>query len=743
MRFRWIFLVMIVVIFASIAAVSADEMNETLAEGTIDDLVLEDDIVLESPQEEISIENSSEDNVLNAYDDENSIILEKDSESSQKSESPLYGIVDIGSNSMSLEIYKIKDSGKPKSVFSLSEKSVTSVYVENGNLSQAGIDKLVSVMKDFNDAMDLVGVKTKYAFATASLRKINNSEEVIAAVRDKTGLDIHLISGEKEANSSFNSVKDTELTTDKGIVIDLGGGSCEVIDFINKTVITSESMPIGSSSCYKEYVNGLFPNDTEVMAIQNRVLSELEKLAVTNSTSRSDLFGIGGSVKTIKKLSAYLGYIDSDADCIPVSMLDDLFNEFRGQTREVYEKILNVNAERINTFLPGLIITKTIADYFNVSYLHFCKNGVREGILYEILANESRYSKSDVFLNVTDIDIASDENAEIPITLPGNATGTVTVKVADGTYSASLNGGSCIIALAKLPAGNYSAKITYSGDDNYESNKTKITIHVKSASLDAYDMTRALRSDYDYQVKLIDDAGKGIAGKLVSFTVMSKQYNAVTNEDGIASIKANLDAGTYDVYVSSEIAGNATHALKIVSRFEGSRNLSVGYASGALYKIRIIGDDGNPEREGQSVAVLVDNKMQSLKTDKNGYVAVAIDKDFTAGTHSIEVLYKGVVAKNKVLVKHALSLKSATVKKSAKKLVLSASLAKVNGKYLKNRQVTFKFNGKTYKAKTNSKGVAKVTVKSSVLKKLKAGKKVTYQATYLKDTVKKTSKVKR
>ena len=49
----------------------------------------------------------------------------------------------------------------------------------------------------------------------------------------------------------------------------------------------------------------------------------------------------------------------------------------------------------------------------------------------------------------------------------------------------------------------------------------------------------------------------------------------------------------------------------------------------------------------------------------------------------------------------------------------------------------------TYNAKTDKKGVAKVTIKSSVLKKLKVSKKVTYQATHVKDTAKKTVKVKR
>ena len=89
-----------------------------------------------------------------------------------------------------------------------------------------------------------------------------------------------------------------------------------------------------------------------------------------------------------------------------------------------------------------------------------------------------------------------------------------------------------------------------------------------------------------------------------------------------------------------------------------------------------------------------------------------------------------------------LTLKKINVKKSAKKLVLKATL-KINGKIAKGKKITFKFNKKTYKAKTNKKGVAKVTIKKSVLKKLKVGKKVKYQAGYGKTIVKKTVKVKK
>ena len=131
----------------------------------------------------------------------------------------------------------------------------------------------------------------------------------------------------------------------------------------------------------------------------------------------------------------------------------------------------------------------------------------------------------------------------------------------------------------------------------------------------------------------------------------------------------------------------------------------------------------------------------SSKTVKsvNGAVKYKIPT-LTPGKYTIN-LWDGNYcwAKTTLTVKHLVTLKTVKVKKSAKKLVLQSTLK--NAKVLKGKTVTFKFNGKTYKAKTNSKGIAKVTIKKSVLKKLKTGKKVTYQATYLKDTVKKTAKI--
>lgn len=89
-----------------------------------------------------------------------------------------------------------------------------------------------------------------------------------------------------------------------------------------------------------------------------------------------------------------------------------------------------------------------------------------------------------------------------------------------------------------------------------------------------------------------------------------------------------------------------------------------------------------------------------------------------------------------------LTSSSSNVKKGSASLVLTAKLTK--GKtVLKNKKVTFLFRGKTYTAKTNSKGLAKVTIKAKVTKKLKAGKKYAYSAKYVNNILKGKVKVKK
>lgn len=142
-----------------------------------------------------------------------------------------------------------------------------------------------------------------------------------------------------------------------------------------------------------------------------------------------------------------------------------------------------------------------------------------------------------------------------------------------------------------------------------------------------------------------------------------------------------------------------------------------------------------------NVYVSINDDTKMVKTNSRGLITINAPKKTGKYTITVNALerYFGVNVK----VGHSVKIPKLKVKKSAKKLVIPLQLKKINGKNVKKQRITFKFNDKVYKVKTNKKGIAKVTVKKSVLKKLKAGSKITLQATYLNDTATRTLKVKK
>ena len=89
-----------------------------------------------------------------------------------------------------------------------------------------------------------------------------------------------------------------------------------------------------------------------------------------------------------------------------------------------------------------------------------------------------------------------------------------------------------------------------------------------------------------------------------------------------------------------------------------------------------------------------------------------------------------------------LTISKVNVKKSAKKLIINSKLTK-GKKLISGKKIAFTFNGKKYTAKTNKKGIARITIKSAILKKLKVGKTIKYQAKYGKLIAKRSVKVKK
>lgn len=336
--------------------------------------------------------------------------------------------------------------------------------------------------------------------------------------------------------------------------------------------------------------------------------------------------------------------------------------------------------------------------------------------------NVEKYFSGEEKLNivVTDTDGNPIANQNVTVSIDGTSTSAISNRSGIATVNLDLN------------VGTYTAIISL--------NSTTISANVTiKTTIMSSDMKKAYNSGVDFTATLFDKEGNRLANTTVKVKVGNKEYTITTDENGVLKLNKKLAVGTYIVSLTNPATlENATNTVKIVKRLTGNKNIAMGYFDGTSYKVRAYDNNGNVVGANQIVKIKLNKKTYNVKTNKNGYAILKIPNTVKPGIYAITATYKGMTVKNTVKVLQVLkSQKTVAAKKSAKKLVLKATLKKGKTAY-KNKVVSFKFLGKTYKAKTNAKGIAQVTIKNNVISKLKVGKKYGVSITYLKDTIKTT-----
>jgi exopolyphosphatase/guanosine-5'-triphosphate,3'-diphosphate pyrophosphatase len=297
----------------------------------------------------------------------------------------LYGIVDIGSNTVKLNVYRYKDNDISV-VFSKKENLGLIFYIKNGKLTNKGIEKLVNVLKNMKNDLDYSKIENYSFFSTAALRNIENTAHVTQIIKDKVNIEIDVLSGEEEGELSFIGSIST-IKKDNGILIDVGGGSVEIVLFKNKKIKAGYSIPIGSLKIYNEYVSDMIPDEKECNLIKERIYSELERIDFNNDEKILFMCGVGGGIRTIEKILVDLNLQKKKADLINVKLLEQLETELNHNNKDTYCKILHVKPSRIHTLVPTLLIVESITSYFGCEELQISKFSVREGYLYKKMLN--------------------------------------------------------------------------------------------------------------------------------------------------------------------------------------------------------------------------------------------------------------------------------------------------------------------------------------------------------------------
>ena len=294
----------------------------------------------------------------------------------------LYAVIDIGSSIVKYKIYKY--DGKEIEPTIIYDQRISLIsYRKDDKLTKEGLDILLETLGKLKNYSEQLQVDKTYYVATASLRNINNSDEVLSTVKKELNINIKILTGYEEAHHSFNSTKWIKMPENDGILVDIGGGSSEVSIFEDYTPVEQKSVPIGVITIYQNYVSLLLPTKQEQDEIV-KIIREKIKEQKFSKTSKNYLYGIGKSIVTVKKLFKHMG-LKIEESTLDIKDIDYLLNIFSSNTKESYQPLLLVDSERIHTIIPSLLVIKALSCEFNLKKLYVCDVTLQDGIILDLI----------------------------------------------------------------------------------------------------------------------------------------------------------------------------------------------------------------------------------------------------------------------------------------------------------------------------------------------------------------------
>lgn len=293
------------------------------------------------------------------------------------------GIIDFGTNTLRLDIFETED----REYRSIYDFAIYSKIVENTvgtSLSQDGIEHIIQAIEEHQQACRHYRCDRVECFSTASLRYIDNAEDVLEQVEFRTGMKIRMISGDEEAEYDYLALKSIS-DSESGIGCDLGGGSIQVFTYDKNGPIKSASFPLGSSRTAKRFSKGNVPTEDEISAIEKCVGDSLSEEGFCPCGGM--LFAMGGTAKAIQKL--YNATIKKGNE-ISLKELELMMKLLAERPDEAVELIAEVAPKRIRTLVPGMAVLSGVMKKMGCSGMEIHAVGVREGFMESILNDDTK-----------------------------------------------------------------------------------------------------------------------------------------------------------------------------------------------------------------------------------------------------------------------------------------------------------------------------------------------------------------
>jgi exopolyphosphatase/guanosine-5'-triphosphate,3'-diphosphate pyrophosphatase len=294
-------------------------------------------------------------------------------------------VLDVGSNTVHLLVVDAHRSAHPWPAYS--EKSVLRLAERigpDGKLTVEGADALVQAVASARKAAGELASEL-LAFATSAVRDATNSTDVLARVREETGVRLEVLSGQDEARLTFLAVRRWfGWSAGRLLVLDIGGGSLEIAAGIDEMPEVALSLPVGAGRLTRQRLTADPPPATEVEDLKAYVAVQLADV---------DLRGwdrVAATSKTFRTLARLAGAAPSAAGLrAPRSLTRTGLHQVLGFIRHMSSTALRemdgVSAARARQLLAGAVVADETMRRLRIDAVDICPWALREGVILQRL----------------------------------------------------------------------------------------------------------------------------------------------------------------------------------------------------------------------------------------------------------------------------------------------------------------------------------------------------------------------
>lgn len=284
----------------------------------------------------------------------------------------MYAAIDIGTNSVRLLIAEKHDNIIIPVCREARMTRLGECLSATGRISHEALYRTAEVLTGYMDIICRYNVNQITAVATSAMREASNSQELIDLVEEKTKLKIKIISGEEEAELSYLGATTGLGLIKGGVVIDIGGGSTEIV-FAQEEEIITNSTPVGAVRC------------TENSSTPTQIFAQLEQQLDRISTLENyQLIAVGGTATNLAAINQKLTNYDPDlihGSQVSIEELGKIIFFIGGKSLAQRLAIPGLQPERADIIIAGLLILWVIMTYLNISTVTISEADLLYGII--------------------------------------------------------------------------------------------------------------------------------------------------------------------------------------------------------------------------------------------------------------------------------------------------------------------------------------------------------------------------